>query len=72
MRMSSQEGGEVMFTCSFCGKTQEEISQLIYGSDVFICNECVALCVDIIRDNEMQRRIDEMKTIAFQEFYGTD
>jgi ATP-dependent Clp protease ATP-binding subunit ClpX len=70
--MGSQEGGEGMFTCSFCGKTQEEVRYLICGPDVFICDECVNLCVEVIRDGEMQRRLDEMKAIAFQEFYGTD
>ena len=34
--------------CSFCGKTQEEVMRLIAGPDVFICNECVDLCCDII------------------------
>ena len=34
--------------CSFCGKTQEEVMRLIAGPNVFICNECVELCSDII------------------------
>ncbi len=34
--------------CSFCGKSQEEVMRLIAGPDVFICNECVDLCCDII------------------------
>lgn len=35
-------------TCSFCGKAQPEVLQLIAGPQVFICNECVQLCVQII------------------------
>ncbi|UMM63383.1 ATP-dependent Clp protease ATP-binding subunit ClpX [Aristophania vespae] len=35
--------------CSFCGKSQHEVSKLIAGPTVFICNECVELCTDIIR-----------------------
>jgi hypothetical protein len=35
-------------SCSFCGKTQPEVLQLIAGARVFICNECVQLCVRII------------------------
>ena len=36
--------------CSFCGKTTKEVKKLIMGPDVGICNECVSLTVDIIRD----------------------
>lgn len=36
--------------CSFCGKTQEQVDKLIAGSGVFICNECIALCSDIIEE----------------------
>ncbi len=35
-------------TCSFCGKAQPEVLQLIAGPQVFICNECVQLCVHVI------------------------
>ena len=34
--------------CSFCGKSQHEVRKLIAGPTVFICNECVELCLDII------------------------
>jgi len=34
--------------CSFCGKSQHELSKLIAGPTVYICNECVELCMDII------------------------
>ena len=34
--------------CSFCGKTEEQVAGLIAGPSVFICNECVELCNDII------------------------
>jgi len=37
-------------TCSFCGKSQHEVRKLIAGPTVFICDECVELCLDIIRD----------------------
>jgi ATP-dependent Clp protease ATP-binding subunit ClpX len=36
--------------CSFCGKSQHEVAKLIAGPTVFICNECVELCMDIIRE----------------------
>jgi len=39
--------------CSFCGKSQHEVKKLIAGPSVFVCNECVNLCNDIIREEEM-------------------
>src|ERR1043166_6603565 len=36
--------------CTFCGKSQHEVRKLIAGPTVFICDECVELCVDIIRE----------------------
>jgi ATP-dependent Clp protease ATP-binding subunit ClpX len=41
--------------CSFCGKSQHEVRKLIAGPSVFVCDECVELCNDIIRE-EMQER----------------
>src|SRR3569832_1734849 len=38
------------FYCSFCGKSQHEVRKLIAGPTVFICDECVELCLDIIRE----------------------
>ena len=38
--------------CSFCGKSQHEVRKLIAGPTVFICNECVELCMDIIREED--------------------
>src|SRR3990167_10862544 len=36
--------------CSFCGKSQNEVKKLIAGPSVFVCDECIALCNDIMRD----------------------
>jgi ATP-dependent Clp protease ATP-binding subunit ClpX len=44
--------------CSFCGKSQHEVKKLIAGPSVFVCDECVDLCNDIIRE-EMQEMADE-------------
>jgi len=48
----SKTGGESKNTlyCSFCGKSQHEVRKLIAGPTVFICDECVELCMDIIRE----------------------
>ncbi len=45
----SGDGGKILY-CSFCGKSQHEVRKLIAGPSVFICDECVELCNDIIRD----------------------
>ena len=42
--------------CSFCGKSQDEVRKMIAGPTVFICHECVDLCVDIIKEeNKMEK-----------------
>ena len=43
-------GQEKLLYCSFCGKSQHEVRKLIAGPTVFICDECVELCMDIIRE----------------------
>jgi len=50
--MSKAGGSETKNTlyCSFCGKSQHEVRKLIAGPTVFICDECVELCMDIIRE----------------------
>jgi ATP-dependent Clp protease ATP-binding subunit ClpX len=50
--MSKASGGDTKNTlyCSFCGKSQHEVRKLIAGPTVFICDECVELCMDIIRE----------------------
>ena len=50
--MSKSGGGDSKSTlyCSFCGKSQHEVRKLIAGPTVFICDECVELCNDIIRE----------------------
>ena len=41
---------EKMLYCSFCGKSQNEVKKLIAGPSVYICDECIDLCNDIIRE----------------------
>ena len=50
--MATNSSGESKNTlyCSFCGKSQHEVRKLIAGPTVFICDECVELCMDIIRE----------------------
>ena len=51
-KVSGSSGGDSKNTlyCSFCGKSQHEVRKLIAGPTVFICDECVELCMDIIRE----------------------
>jgi len=49
-----EDGGKLLY-CSFCGKSQHEVRKLIAGPSVFICDECVELCNDIIRE-EIQEK----------------
>jgi ATP-dependent Clp protease ATP-binding subunit ClpX len=48
--MVDKIGGEKLLYCSFCGKSQHEVKKLIAGPSVFICDECIELCNDIIRE----------------------
>jgi len=49
--------------CSFCSKSQHEVKKLIAGPSVYVCDECVALCIDIIREEEgtAPKKSDEEK-----------
>ena len=51
------DDGKLLY-CSFCGKSQHEVRKLIAGPSVFICDECVELCNDIIRE-ELEERADQ-------------
>ncbi len=55
---STTGDGEKLLYCSFCGKSQNEVRKLIAGPSVFICDECVDLCNDIIRE-EVQEAATE-------------
>ncbi len=48
--MADKQSNDKLLYCSFCGKSQHEVKKLIAGPSVFICDECVELCNDIIRE----------------------
>src|SRR5690606_24306134 len=58
--MANKSDSEKLLYCSFCGKSQHEVKKLIAGPSVFICDECVDLCNDIIRE-EIQS-LNEIKS----------
>ena len=64
MTKSKGEKNNSLF-CSFCGKSQHEVKKLIAGPTVFVCDECVELCMDIIRDEtkkSIKKTINKVST----------
>ncbi|MFN2287164.1 MAG: ATP-dependent Clp protease ATP-binding subunit ClpX [Chromatocurvus sp.] len=55
---SGDDSGKLLY-CSFCGKSQHEVRKLIAGPSVFICDECVDLCNDIIREEVQEASADD-------------
>lgn len=70
MSKSSNGSGDKVLYCSFCGKSQHEVKKLIAGPSVFVCDECVELCNDIIREEthethaEVEARLPSPKEIS--------
>ena len=54
--MTDRAGSEKLLYCSFCGKSQHEVRKLIAGPSVFICDECIELCNDIIREENSSEK----------------
>ena len=56
--MAKKEENNDQFFCSFCGKNQKEVKKLIAGPSVYICNECIKLCGEIIEDEEKENAVE--------------
>jgi len=56
-RKNGKSDGDRLLYCSFCGKSQHEVRKLIAGPSVFICDECVELCNDIIREEIQDKSV---------------
>ena len=54
-------------SCSFCGKTQEEVQRLIAGPEVYICDECVSLCNEIIAQESVTEGLEDGRLLPPQE-----
>ena len=63
--MTQKDEGNDQFFCSFCGKNQKEVKKLIAGPSVYICNECIKLCGEIIEDEEKEKKTGEGGIKAF-------
>jgi ATP-dependent Clp protease ATP-binding subunit ClpX len=57
---SKDDSGKLLY-CSFCGKSQHEVRKLIAGPSVFVCDECVDLCNDIIKEEIQDKSVDPKK-----------
>jgi len=61
--MARTESGDNQFRCSFCGKSREEVRKLVAGPTVYICDECIDLCNDIIAEDwedSKQKQVSEL------------
>jgi len=61
-RLARRSAARSALRCSFCGKPQKDVGKLIAGPKVFICDECVEVCYDIIRDDRRQTRRSKRST----------
>ena len=52
--MTRRDRSNINLSCSFCGKSQREVKKLIAGPTVYICDECIQLCTDIIREENLK------------------
>jgi ATP-dependent Clp protease ATP-binding subunit ClpX len=57
--MTKRNGKASELCCSFCSKTQDEVKRLIAGPDVYICDECVSLCNEIIAQDDVSHSMDQ-------------
>jgi ATP-dependent Clp protease ATP-binding subunit ClpX len=61
-KKDDQDNGKLLY-CSFCGKSQHEVRKLIAGPSVFVCDECVDLCNDIIREEMQEKEEGEKQSL---------
>jgi ATP-dependent Clp protease ATP-binding subunit ClpX len=62
--MVDNKNNEPECSCSFCGKNQNEVQKLIAGPNVFICDECIELCNEIVQDEGGEQGQEEMEPAA--------
>ena len=64
--VDSKNNNKSTLFCSFCGKSQHEVRKLIAGPTVFICDECVELCMDIIKEENKVMVLQKQQTLILQ------
>jgi len=68
--MPKKDSGDEVLRCSFCNKSQREVKKLIAGPTVFICDECVDICLDIIAEDRMLEQQHDAALPKPQEIKG--
>jgi len=68
--MPKKDAGDEALRCSFCNKSQREVKKLIAGPTVFICDECVDICLDIIAEDRMLEQQHETSLPVPKEIYN--
>ena len=61
--MPTNRNNEMMVYCSFCGKNQDEVQKIIAGNNAFICNECVELAQEIIREELAEEVLADLSEV---------
>ena len=61
--MYDNPSGNETVRCSFCGKTQEEVKKIVAGPGVYICNECIDLCKEIIDEEFYEEAVREFTEV---------
>ena len=64
--MTKKNDGDIEVLCSFCGKNQDEVKKLIAGPNVYICDECIELCNEIVHEDLKQDLDSVAKTSALK------
>jgi len=70
--MPTNQSNDMMVYCSFCGKNQDEVQKIIAGNNAFICNECVELAQEIIREELAEEVLADLFNILNHYVIGQD
>jgi ATP-dependent Clp protease ATP-binding subunit ClpX len=65
-----KKSGDKLIYCSFCGKSQHEVRKLIAGPSVFVCDECITLCNDIMREENQSDQVKADKSQRYLRNFG--
>ncbi|SMP43840.1 ATP-dependent Clp protease ATP-binding subunit ClpX [Desulfonatronum lacustre] len=67
--MAKKKSNQPHLGCSFCGKSQDQVRRLIAGPDVYICDECVILCEEIINQDDMETELQDGRLLTPEELH---
>ncbi|PTN35954.1 ATP-dependent Clp protease ATP-binding subunit ClpX [Desulfonatronum sp. SC1] len=67
--MAKKKTNQPRLGCSFCGKSQDQVRRLIAGPDVYICDECVILCDEIINQDDMETEVQDGRLLTPEELH---